>query len=387
MAEAGNGRSKIIGIELQPCLGNRSGVGTYALELAKRMSDKEDLVFRGNVFNYLGRHNNQADLAEISYRIQENRTVPYKAFRACQYLIPIPYKALFGKSDLNLFFNYIIPSGTSGKTITTIYDMTYIRFPETMKRRNYFRLKTGMEQAIRKADRIITISEFSKKEICSLLKVQNEKVHVIYCAAPDKGESANMADVSEKYGIHNPYILFVGTIEPRKNLVRLIQAFDLLKTEFGISHQLVLAGGNGWQNQEIYTAAMHAKHKEDIIFTGFVSKEVKASLYENASVFVFPSLYEGFGIPPLEAMQWGCPVVCANAASLPEAAGGAAEYVDPKDVQSIAMGVWKVLSDRHYADNLAEKGFEQVKKFSWDHSAEQLFSLCKEILTETSPNA
>ena len=373
---------KKVSLELQPCLGERSGVGTYAYELAKRLKNTDQIQFQGNIFNFCNRHDNSLLTAEYPFSFKENHLIPYKAYRASQYLIPVPYKTLFGSSDLNLFFNYIIPRGVAGKAVTTIYDMTYMRFPETMMRRNYLRLKTGMEQAVQRADHIITISEFSKNEICSFLDVPPERIDVIYCAAPVKGESAEFIDVSEKYCINKPFILFVGSVEPRKNLVRLIQAFDKLKSKFQIPHQLVLAGGKGWQNEAIFETASASDYKDSIVFTGFVSSKEKSTLYENASVFVFPSVYEGFGIPPLEAMQWGCPVVCSNAASLPEAVGDAAEYIDPESIDSIANGIWRVLSEETYAGILIERGYKQIEKFSWDFSSSQLMELCKRVLDE-----
>ena len=373
---------KKVSLELQPCLGERSGVGTYAYELAKRLKNTNQIQFQGNIFNFCNRHDNSLLTAEYPFSFKENHLLPYKFFRASQYLIPVPYKNLFGNADLNLFFNYIIPRGVAGKAVTTVYDMTYMRFPETMMRRNFLRLKTGMEQAVKRADHIITISEFSKNEICNLLDVIPERIDVIYCSAPEKGESAEFVDVSEKYSIHNQFILFVGSIEPRKNLVRLIQAFDKLKSKYQIPHQLVLAGGKGWQNEAIFEAASSSAYSSDIIFTGFVSSREKSTLYENASLFVFPSVYEGFGIPPLEAMQWGCPVVCSNAASLPEAVGDAAEFVDPESVDSIANGIWRVLSEKAYANILIERGYKQIEKFSWNTSATKLMELCKKVLCE-----
>ena len=372
-----------VSLELQPCLGERSGVGTYAYELSKRLKDTEQLSFQGNIFNFLNRHDNTAETAEYFCSFRENHILPYRAYRASQYFLPIPYDLLFGKADLNIFFNYTVPAGVTGKIITTVYDMTYMRYPETMMKRNYLRLKTGMEKAVSKADHIITISDFSKKEISSLLGIPTNRIEVIYCAAPKKGKSIDFSLISAKYKISKPYILFVGSIEPRKNLVRLIKAFDDLKNRKNIPHQLVLAGGKGWQNEAIFDAASSVVSRDRIIFTGFVSSEEKATLYENASLFAFPSVYEGFGIPPLEAMQWGCPVVCSNSASLPEAAGDAAEYVEAESVSSISEGIWKVLSEEGYANCLIEKGYKQIEKFSWDTSAAKLIDMCKKVLNGT----
>ena len=213
-----------------------------------------------------------------------------------------------------------------------------------------------------------------------MLGVPKEKISVVYNAPSLASNSADYGEICKKFGIRSEYILFVGTIEPRKNVSRLLQAFDLLKGGYKLPHQLVLAGGKGWQDEQIFQTLQNTRFADDIVRTGYVSAEEKNALYQNASVFVFPSVYEGFGIPPLEAMTWGCPVVCANAASLPEVVGDAAELVDPMDESSIANGILRVLTDHEYAQQLIEKGRAQARKFSWDRSAEQLFAVCKEVL-------
>ena len=367
-----------VSLELQPCCGSRSGIGVYTCELAKRMRDRDGLEFRGNLFNFMGRNDNSAALEGITMSVCESRIFPYGVYRRIWKAIPIPYQALFpGKADLSVFFNYIVPPRVSGKVITTVFDMTYLRFPETMDGKNRRRLQSGMRYSVERSDHILTISEFSKKEIMELLNVPEEHISVVPCAPSGSGQAADFSKCAEKFGLRRPYLLYVGTIEPRKNLIRLLRAFECLKQEQNIPHQLVLAGGKGWNNEEIYQAAYSV---ENVIFTGYLSEEEKYSLYKNAAAFVFPSLYEGFGIPPLEAMSFGCPVVCADAASLPEVVGDAAELVDSLDELSIAQGIWNVLSDPIYADELVRRGYEQVKKYTWTASADRLTDICKAVL-------
>ena len=143
---------------------------------------------------------------------------------------------------------------------------------------------------------------------------------------------------------------------------------------------LVLAGGGGWKTEEIHRAAETTPFADEIRFTGYLSSGEKNTLYQNADAMVFPSLYEGFGMPPLEAMLFGCPVICADAASLPEIAGTAAELVDPLDVQGIAQGIWRVLSDSGRRAALVEQGRQQAVRFSWDRSAEKMIKICRETL-------
>lgn len=367
-----------VALELQPCCGKRSGIGTYAYELARRLKDGDGLEFCGNLFNFMGRNDNSESLKDIAMPIRESRIFPYGVYRRIWDWFPFPYQSLFpGEADLSVFFNYIVPPRIDGKVITAVHDMTWLRFPETMDRRNYKRLQDGLLRSVSRSDRILTLSRFSKEEIVSLLGVPDGKISIVPCAPSLSKTVGDFPQCAERFHITRPYLLCVGTIEPRKNLVRLLKAYSLLKREQGIAHQMVLAGGRGWEAEEIYREAEHA---DGVILTGYLTAEEKNALYQNAAAFVFPSLYEGFGIPPLEAMAFGCPVVCSNAASLPEVVGEAARLVDPLDERDIAQGIWDVLSDGAYASQLISGGYRQLKKYSWDTSAEKLAGICGAVL-------
>lgn len=378
------GKVKRVALELQPCCGERSGIGTYTYELAKRMCAQDDVEFCGVLFNFLGRNDNRASLDGIEMPVQINKLFPYGIYRRIWRAFPLSYDKLFPQSaDLSVFFNYIVPPQIKGKVITTVYDMTYLRYPETMDKRNFRRISRDIAYSVKRSCRIVTISEFSKREIVELLGIPEEKISVVYSAPSFTEKIAAIDDVRKRFSICKPYILYVGTIEPRKNLVRLLNAFSLLKAETNLPHQLVLAGGSGWANEEIYETAKGLSCANDIIFTGYLSTEDKNSLYQHADLFVFPSLYEGFGMPPLEAMHFGCPVVCANAASLPEIVGDAAELVDPLNEHSIAGGMWRVLTDKYYAEELIQKGRAREKKFTWDASVAMFMEVCCSVLEET----
>lgn len=370
-----------VALELQPCCGNRSGVGTYTYELAKRMKNGNELDFVGNVFNFLGRNDNTGALAEIEFPIRVQKSMPYGAYRRIWHTVPFSYNALFPAADLNVFFNFIVPPHVKGKVVTVIYDMTYLRFPETMNESNLRRIRRDIDYSVARSDKIVTISEFSKSEIHKLLQVPQEKIGVVYSAPSIMTGISDFQMVQERLKVQKPYLLYVGTIEPRKNLIRLIQAFDWLKKEKQIPHQLILAGGGGWKTEEIHQAAEAAQFAREIQFTGYLSSEEKNALYQNADALVFPSLYEGFGMPPLEAMLFECPVICSDVASLPEIVGEAAELVDSLDVQAIADGIWHVLSDINYRNSLIAKGVQRAAQFSWDRSAEKIIQIYKEVLS------
>lgn len=372
------GRQMKVALELQPCCGKRSGIGIYTYELAKRLADGDGLEFCGNLFNFMGRNDNSESLKDITMPIRESRIFPYGVYRRIWDWIPISYKSLFpDEADLNVFFNYIVPPRISGRVITTVHDLTWLRFPETMDKKNYRRLKRGMDYSVERSDRILTISQFSKGEIMELLGIPEERISIVPCAPSLSKTVGDFALCAEKFQITKPYLLYVGTIEPRKNLIRLLKAYAALQCRRGIEHQMVLAGGRGWEVEEIYRTA---EHTDGVVLTGYLTAAEKNALYQNAAAFVFPSLYEGFGIPPLEAMAFGCPVVCSNAASLPEVVGDAARLVDPLDEGDIAQGIWDVLTDEAYAARLRAEGYRQAEKYSWDASAEKLAEICGAVL-------
>ncbi len=356
-----------VALELQPCCGNRAGIGNYTYELARRMVSDAEIVYQGNVFNILGRRKKE-ELTGIDMAVEENRFMSYGVYRRIWNVVPIRYSWMFPPADVTHFFNYIVPPRITGTVITTIHDMTYQRYPETVSATNLRRIRNGIMYSVERSQLIVTSSQFSKREIEELLDVPPERIIVVPAAA--SGVQATTAAVENR--ICDPYILYLGAIEPRKNIVRLLRAFELLKRETNIPHKLVLAGGRGWNCENIYKTAESICCRQDIVFRGYVSNAEKRALYVNATAFVFPSLYEGFGIPPLEAMSFGTPVVCSRAASLPEVAGDAACYVDPTSVESIAEGLWRVISKPDYAAELCNHGLERAKLFSWDRSAEIL---------------
>lgn len=371
---------KQIALELQPCIGNRSGIGMYAYEIAKHLRCDAAMSFCGNVFNFRGTEDLCKAMQGIDLPIRVCTKLPYGVYRRLWHTVPVSYEAFFARVDLTVFFNFIVPPRIHGKAITTVHDLTYLRYPETMDWKNLRRIQKDIAYSLQRSNRILTVSEFSKQELCQLLHVPENKVSVVYNAPVLSSETTNAEQVLQKHGVSGPYILYVGTLEPRKNLVRLIQAFAQLKKTERIPHKLVLAGGKGWNSEEIYA---QAEKTADVLTIGYVSNAEKNALYQNAELFAFPSIYEGFGIPPLEAMSLGCPVVCANAASLPEVVGDAAELIEPMEVDSIAEGMLRVLADEPYRMKLVQSGYAQAKKFNWDDSANKLTQICREVLEES----
>lgn len=268
MIEQMDGKVKRVALELQPCCGNRSGIGVYTYELTKRLRDGDGMAFHGNLFNFLGRNDNLTALEGIDMPVIQRRLFPYGLYRRIWNWAPIPYGMFFPeRTDLTVFFNYVVPPRIKGRVITTVCDMTYLRCPETMDRRNLRRIREGIEYSVERSSRVVTISEFSKREIVKLLGVPEDKIRVVPSAPSISGETAQIGNVKAKFQIEGSYILYVGNLEPRKNLARLLDAFVRMKARSGIPHRLVLAGGRGWNNEDFDRALAANPYRDDIVLT------------------------------------------------------------------------------------------------------------------------
>ena len=363
-----------IALELQPCSNQMSGIGYYTFQLAKHLFEMDAVNVRGNYFNLCMRSPKLSEIG-LNGTVNYNAFLQYGVYRRVWDKIPIPYRIMFPRADITHFFNFIVPPGVSGKVIDTIHDLTYLRYPETMNTSNLARLRQGVQRSLACSDRVVVNSEFVKSEVVSELGVDASLIDVIYPAAvEDAVVDLPREYLAERWNLTGPYLLYLGTIEPRKNLNRLIQAYERMSRELEHPPKLVLAGGNGWKSEETYRLA-ESLLPGQIVFTGYINAAEKKLLYQNAALFTFPSLYEGFGMPVLEAMQYGKPVVCSNVSSLPEVAGDGARLVTPTDVDDIAAGLLEVYTDPARAEQLSLRGEAQAERFSWEQSAEKLMKV------------
>lgn len=281
---------------------------------------------------------------------------------------------LIGKVDLFHTSDWLEPPASCPK-VTTVHDLTIYKYPQTFSPVGGHDIVQNLKRKFRwvqkESSAIIAVSEATKKDIIELLGVPSDKVKVIYEAVPDWIKKSSLGEikvVKEKYKIEGDYLLSVSTQEPRKNLEKTVQAFQLLgEKEKDLS--LVCVGKIGWGGS--------FPRGEKIIFTNYVSNSELSALYSGASVFLYPSLYEGFGLPILEAMVCGCPVVTSNLSSLPEVAGEAAILVDPLSIESILEGIKTALKSKV---ELVEKGYQQAKRFSWEKCAQQTLEVYKSLV-------
>jgi len=283
------------------------------------------------------------------------------------------YKAdLFVSPDGYLSLRSDVPS------IGVIHDLNFEHFPADLKPHITRYYKKYFPRFVQKADHLVTVSEYSKQDIQQVYGTPAAKITVAHNAADEsfvKSSPEKMAAFRNKFGVQQPFFLAVGSIHPRKNINRLLQAFELFKNKTGSKVCLVLVGNRYLWTTEMENTLNGLQHKNDIVFTGHLTKAELVQAYSSAMALVFPSYFEGFGIPLVEAMQCECAVTCARATSFPEVAGNAALYFDPFDVQDMAAKLEEISVNENLRQQLIEKGKQQAQKFSWQRTADIVWNV------------
>lgn len=358
-----------IGLITYPIEKSPAGVGTYTYNLVKNVIDMD----LDN--NYFLLHYKQN-----SDQIYSNNEILYKYY----HYLPVMFSdSLYLYKNPALFdiVHRFAPGGffcnLKSKLVVTVYDLfMYKTYPFNRKIKIYL-ARYFNRMSIKKADAVITISNFSKQEIVNTFKISENKVHVLYCGPGNVDSESNSGKdlLKRKYNLANDYILFVSTIEPRKNLLNLVKAYEQMKKRHSIKESLVIVGKKGWDFKKTLNYIEKSVFRDSIISTDFVSTADLNYFYRNASLFVFPSFMEGFGIPPLEAMSHGCPTLTSNTSSLPEVVNHPEMMFDPDDVEQICEKCLRILQDSTFRENNIKKGIQNVKRFSWRKSAEQIISI------------
>jgi glycosyltransferase involved in cell wall biosynthesis len=275
-----------------------------------------------------------------------------------------------------LHVQYTAPPLTPCPVVTTIHDLSFEHLPETFNRRSWMQLRLTVRHTARRAAQIIAISEYSRQDIIKTYGISPDRITVTPVAAAQRfapvTDETELKRVRQNYGLEADYILSVCSIQPRKNLVRLIEAYSCLRGSVsdGKLPQLVLAGKRGWLDSEVFQFAQQRSLNGDIVFTGYVHDDDLPALYSGAICFAYPSFFEGFGLPVLEAMQCGAPVIAGNRTSIPEVVGDAALLFDPFDSDSIMKGLAQVLNDSAYRATLRSRGFARARDFDWKRTAQ-----------------
>jgi len=399
-----------VGIDIRVLAkGTRTGVEDYTINLLSRLlSADKSVKYRLFYSGFRKLDSKQFWLKLPNAKIKKLR-IPNRIFDLFLKIFRWPKLDKAGKINVFLSPHFLItPLSKETKRIMIFYDLSFLRFPEffSFSKRWWHKFVSPGNQA-QKADLIVSISESTKKDLIELYKISPGKIKVIY---PGIGEEFRVIDkkdprllrVKEKYKIPDNFILYFGTIEPRKNILALVKAFEEIKrnknsrilevdwqgfegvvknrkaSRINVSNlKLVIAGAKGWLCGDFFKKIEESDFKKDIFFTGFIEEEDKPYLYSLADVFVYPSFFEGFGLPPLEAMACGVPAIVSNKSSLPEVVGRGAVMVDPQNQDELAFVIREVLNNQELKNYLIKKGLERAKQFNWDNTVKNFLNLFK----------
>jgi len=380
-------------VDVTPIDAKPSGVGLYVFNLIESLSRLETseslklgLAYQPRLKNWL---EGNSDFPENlkHYKNLYKIPLPVRATNLFIDYLPtfIPNYIEHALEDTHIFHgtNYTVYPYQKIQNVISIYDLSCIRCPEYVDSvvQQYTKRLT---KCLRWTGAVITISENSKQDIINYLNFPAEKIFVTPLASRYNPEFLNKLNPDQEiqncnFDFSKPYLLFVSTIEPRKNIQSIIKAFNWLKQNHKIDHQLVLIGRKGWKYAPIFEAIQSSPWKHEIHHLNYLSDELVALFYSKAEVFVYPSHYEGFGLPVLEAMTLGAPVVASNTSSIPEVAGDAAILIDPDDFMQIAEALLKVISDRQLRQDLISKGKTRANLFSWENTAKKTLEAYKSI--------
>jgi glycosyltransferase involved in cell wall biosynthesis len=361
------------------------GIGTYIRNLLKHLA----LIDRDTEYVLLCRSQDVtvADQLGPNFRAVVESSRPYSVAEQ----IMLPARLVAQNVSLLHEPHYVLPPLVPCRAVVTIHDCIHLMFPQYLPNRlAHGYARASLWAAARRAERIFTVSETSKADILRYCDVEAERIIVVYNAIDDRfatpPEPEAIERVRERYQLHGPFALYVGNIKPHKNLERLIDAFDLVRRGGFERLELLIIGDQISKYPRLRRAVDKHKLHKHVRFLGFVADDTLAALYRLATVFVFPSLYEGFGLPPLEAMASGTPVVTSNRSSLPEVVGDAAVLVDPYSAASIAEGIQQVLSDPELRRSLSARGLARAREFSWDASIRRVHEVYMDVASQsTSP--
>ncbi len=380
-----------IGIDANWAIYEQAGIGKYTYNLIKALLEEDKQNEYVLFFNFFRKPRKR--MREITELVKDSKArveVEVSAFPAKlrEWLTqtPLTLKYVFKKDVDVLHIPHFsgVPKVGFSKMVVTIYDLAFTKFPDHrgVKISNYYLKRT--KQAVENCQKVIAISKTTKKDLEKLLGVSSSKIDVTSLGVgsefkPIKDSQLINRTIKKYLPIKENFILSVCTLEPRKNLPRLIKAYSMLSFDLQRKYKLVLIGGKGWNNREVFQTINDLNLKEKVYLPGYVLQEDLPYIYNAATVFAYPSLYEGFGLPVLEAMSVGLPVITSNISSLPEIAGKAAEFVNPQKEEEIASALKKILLSENYQKILKKKGLKQAEKFSWQKTARETIKIYEKL--------
>lgn len=377
----------VIGIDASRAfLKRRTGIEEYAYQTIKHLrdefsSDTEVILYVRKKFSFTDGCLKMM-IPEIDFNLPGNWRIRGVWAPRFWTQLALSFEMLFHTPDVLFIPAHTVPLIHPKKTVVTIHGLEYEFFSEAYSFWERLYMRMSIRFSCRVASTVICVSKNTKKDVMKLYGVSEEKIRVVYEGyrndSPFPISHFQTSNGEPIFKIKKPYLLFIGRLEERKNVVRIIETFEVLKEKYQIPHELVLVGKPGYGYSRITFQILNSKFQKEIQERGYVSEEVKWELLKNADVFLFPTLYEGFGIPVLEAQSAGVLVVTSDTSSLPEVAGQGAVFVHPDSVESIVEGVYRVLSDQELRSDIIEKATHNVNHFSWASCAEHISRLLKE---------
>lgn len=361
-----------IGIDASALVKQVAGIGQWILQVVENIIkiDKENEYY---LFTY--------DTIALPFELPSNwQIVSYggKNNKQMNFLLTLP--KILRDLKVEMFVgtrHYLPPFNRKITYVAIVHDVIPLYMPELFTKEHKSRFRFFTELCRMQADAIVAVSEATKKDVRKYMKFPEDKIRVIYEGANPafntERDEALIAQTMKKFNIDSDYILCLSTVEPRKNMLRTIQAYEQCVLEKQLPYKLVIVGGSGWKNGAIYDYVQGHNLSEYVIFTGYVSNEEVKHIYSNATLFIYASLCEGFGIPILEAMQSGIPVITSNVSSMPEVAGDACKLINPYEIEEIKEAIVEVLSSKEKREEMRVKGLLQAAKFSWEKCGREVW--------------
>ncbi|NQV13655.1 MAG: glycosyltransferase family 4 protein [Parcubacteria group bacterium] len=376
----------IIGVDIRPLSGGRrSGVEEYALNLLLHLFSIDKKNKYKLFYNSFGKPSEVLELFQPFSNVEVCQfRYPNKFFNfSCKFFNRPRLDQLIKPVDVFFMPNILFSSlSDQCRKVITFHDLSYEFFPQFYStKRRWWHRAVNPRRLAEQADKIIAVSASTKTDLVNYFAVAEEKIKVIHSgiSTPPDITADDLLSAQKEYKLPAKFILHFAVIEPRKNVIGLVAAFEKLKQAGNIEHQLVLAGSPGWLYKKIYDRVRKSPVAADIKLLGFVKDKHKPALYKLADLFVFPSFYEGFGFPALEALSSGTPVVTSPVSSLPEICETAALYADPHDINKLTEAIKQGLQDKELRARLIKKGLEQTQKFSWGKSARETLAVFEEV--------
>jgi len=372
-----------IGVDARYLSKPRTGIGQYTHELLTTILKLD----RGIEYHLFYQRQLDHDWREVprtvGHRVRSGRVKLALSSPERWEQVSLPLSLLLVRPTLYHAVGMIGPLVSPSPLVATIYDLAFVRHPEFFEEREAKYWNSWVPATARRARKLLAISEFTASEFQTLYRIPSSRITITPPGVArdfvPQQDAEDLRRVLARYALSRPYVLFVGAIQPRKNIVRLIRAFAEVRNRYNIPHELVICGQRGWLCDDVFSLAAAPYLKGCVRFLGYVRRDDLPYLYSGADVFAYPSLYEGFGLPVLEAMACGTPVLTSRTSALPEVAGDCAVLVDPTNVGEIADGLWHLLDNQQDRARLAAHGIERARSFTWDLTAELTLAAYEEV--------